>query len=701
MSDDEKFGKLSNDLEDYKRESSYENSLEDYDAHFSDPEDFVDRVSDDELLGDLLKNRPKEADGIESVIVVDNVPQVGPEKQEKLKNMIRKIFGKFGKIQSEYFPLENDITKGYCFLEFQTLREAEEAVATTNGYKLDKQHTFAVNPFSDFDKYVNVSDQWIPPSPQPYNDQGNLLHWLMDQRCYDLFSVIFEGGDRTAIYQNTASEPTLLHSRQRWTETYIRWSPRGTYLTTFHLKGIALWGGENMKQMVRFSHPGVQLSDFSPCERYLVTFSPVPDNSKDEPQAVIIWDVRTGYRKRSFHCENASAWPIFKWSCDGRYFARMSTDTLSIYETPSFGLLEKKSIKIKSLKDFAWSPTDSMISYWTCEEGDMPARVTLIEIPSRVTLCTKNLFGVADCKLHWQKSGQYLCVKVDRYKSKKEEKEKEVVKYAGIFHNFYIFRIREKEIPVDTVEVKESISAFAWEPVGHRFACIHGDAPRICVSFYIVRKGGMVELVKTLEKRSVNHLFWNPGGQFIVLAGLRSMNGVLEFVDTADMTVMMQAEHFMATDVEWDPTGRYVATSVSWWGHKVDNAYWLWNFQGKLLHKQPLDRFCQLQWRPRPPSLLSDDHLKEIKKNMKKYNATFSLEDKMRESKASKEQIDKRRTQLEEYDSWRLKCDRRYSEEKPQRLKLRNNIDTDAVESYQAEETIEFLVNVEESIIDE
>jgi len=65
-----------------------------------------------ELLGDLLRNKPKEADGIESVIVVDNIPQVGPEKQEKLKNMIRKIFGKFGIIQSEYFPVENDVTKG-------------------------------------------------------------------------------------------------------------------------------------------------------------------------------------------------------------------------------------------------------------------------------------------------------------------------------------------------------------------------------------------------------------------------------------------------------------------------------------------------------------------------------------------------------------------------------------------------------------
>ena len=49
-----------------------------------------------------------------------------------------------------------------------------------------------------------------------------------------------------------------------------------------------------------------------------------------------------------------------------------------------------------------------------------------------------------------------------------------------------------------------------------------------------------------------------------------SMSGILEFIDTADMTVMTQAcEHFMATDVEWDPTGRYVTTGVSWWGHKV------------------------------------------------------------------------------------------------------------------------------------
>ena len=48
-----------------------------------------------------------------------------------------------------------------------------------------------------------------------------------------------------------------------------------------------------------------------------------------------------------------------------------------------------------------------------------------------------------------------------------------------------------------------------------------------------------------------------------------SMNGALAFVDTSDCTMMNIAEHYTASDVEWDPTGRYLVTSVSWWSHKV------------------------------------------------------------------------------------------------------------------------------------
>ncbi len=40
-----------------------------------------------------------------------------------------------------------------------------------------------------------------------------------------------------------------------------------------------------------------------------------------------------------------------------------------------------------------------------------------------------------------------------------------------------------------------------------------------------------------------------------MLAGLKALNGQLEFFNVDEMETMATAEHFMATDVEWDPTG--------------------------------------------------------------------------------------------------------------------------------------------------
>ena len=47
-------------------------------------------------------------------------------------------------------------------------------------------------------------------------------------------------------------------------------------------------------------------------------------------------------------------------------------------------------------RDFSWSPTDNIIAYWVPEVDQIPAKVTLIEIPSRKEIRTKNLFLVQD-----------------------------------------------------------------------------------------------------------------------------------------------------------------------------------------------------------------------------------------------------------------------------------------------------------------
>jgi translation initiation factor 3 subunit B len=80
---------------------------------------------------------------------------------------------------------------------------------------------------------------------------------------------------------------------------------------------------------------------------------------------------------------------------------------------------------------------------------------------------------------------------------------------------------------------------------------------------------GQVKELKVMERKSVNQIHWSPKGRFVVFAGLKSFSGELEFFDTDEMITLGTGEHYAATDLEWDPTGRYLLSSTSFWRHEV------------------------------------------------------------------------------------------------------------------------------------
>ena len=66
------------------------------------------------------------------------------------------------------------------------------------------------------------------------------------------------------------------------------------------------------------------------------------------------------------------------------------------------------------------------------------------------------------------------------------------------------------------------------------------------------------------------------------------MDGQLEFYDTADMTLMNAVEHSSTLDLEWDPTGRYLVSTVSVWNQKVRYYVWLFFFLDSVfLYSEP------------------------------------------------------------------------------------------------------------------
>ncbi|CAH8255265.1 unnamed protein product [Arabidopsis lyrata] len=345
-----------------------------------------------------------------------------------------------------------------------------------------------------------------------------------------------------------------------WTESYVKWSPLGTYLVTLHKNGVAVWGGaDTFHRHMRYRNFMVKLVDFSPCEKYLVTYqSQEPSNPRDASEVDIkIFDVRSGKtikdfkgRADDFSVRGAVAsWPVFKWAGgnDDKYCAKLSKNTISIYETKTFNLLGDKPMEAVDVVDMCWSPTDSILALLK-GGGKQPAKVVIVEIPSKVELRQKYLVGAIDCKMYWHNNGEYLAIKVDGHTSSR----------------FEIFCLKERDIPIEVLEVENKVLAFAWEPNGQRFSVIHGDQPKPDCSFY-------------------------------------SMHGrisKLEFFNVDKLQTMAKTEHLMATDIAWDPTGRYVTTTVTS-AQETDNGFNMWSFDGKLLYRiLKEDPLFQLDWRP-------------------------------------------------------------------------------------------------------
>lgn len=113
------------------------------------------------------------------------------------------------------------------FVEYETPEVALEAVKAADGHHLDKQHVFAVNLFTDIEKYSSIEEKWDPPERQPYKDRGNLRSWLLEPDCYDQYSVLSDEGKLVTVYKNATPDPIVLKERKNWTDAVVIWSPLG------------------------------------------------------------------------------------------------------------------------------------------------------------------------------------------------------------------------------------------------------------------------------------------------------------------------------------------------------------------------------------------------------------------------------------------------------------------------------------------
>ena len=96
----------------------------------------------------------------------------------------------------------------------------------------------------------------------------------------------------------------------------------------------------------------------------------------------------------------------------------------------------------------------------------------------------------------------------------------------------------------------------------------------------------------------------------------------------------------------------------------MENGYHIYDFRGEALREEPVEKFKQFSWRPRPPTLLTKEEQRQIRKNLREYSRVFEQEDADRGASADLAVVEARRQQLEEWHSWREQMEAEVAEER-------------------------------------
>jgi len=620
----------------------------------------------------------------------------------------------------------------FGFVTYKSRAVAQRAVTSLDGKPFDQKHLMHVVRLDELQSFEKNPNAAVATTlPLQINKHDDDYYWLMDEQCRDEFLIRYSLTESNAKDKVDKDETEVLWADMRgppvldyggesqklgrvngkwscWADGLVCWSPRGTYLTTMHEQGAKLWHGKGFRSegwkvsdealSLRFKHARVRSVLWSPNERYVCTWNGFVKNKHPE-RAFVIWDVYSGEEVRNFKQANLEDDNHrFVWSPDSRFLARIVSemspdheklDLIHIYEAATgFRLLEDRSIKALGARDLVWSPSTQALSlaWWSVEQKNVPLTVSVMRIPSKEYAKQRPLINLEGTKILWHPGGEFAAVYAEkltkvalarkRLEANPHLKEKAPVG-GGISvedsicagFQLEVYRVKSKDVPVDSLEIKDRILDMAWEPNSLRFALLTESSTivretiasedtrygpktvsRVHVAYHVAfyslgeKPGEITYLFNWTAAHGgtiPSSLHWSPRGETILFAALAgptsasNQHGRFIFFDAERKKALAEVVHNDANGLSWDPSGRMLATFKSRRIENppehprdtVTNGYVLWTFQGVRLNGAEKPRLFQFLWRPRVEGLLSEEETRMVVKDLKKHIARYQEED--------------------------------------------------------------------------
>jgi len=226
----------------------------------------VGEEGDDDLMEFVSDGEGEEFDEIEAPVKVNTsfpnslfisgLPKVGAAKFDKLMNVLSKLVDKYGSCE-KVMPTDqaSGETHGFFIVTYDSAQDAQSALKTLDGVRLDKSHQFRVIKLDDFDEIVNRPEDFEAQRNLQIIDREDFRDWLQDKKFREQFLLRYQQETEIYYHDTMAGQPVLCYGGERekknkkiWCDWRVQWSPQGSYIATFHQQGIALWAGPEFQK---------------------------------------------------------------------------------------------------------------------------------------------------------------------------------------------------------------------------------------------------------------------------------------------------------------------------------------------------------------------------------------------------------------------------------------------------------------------
>ncbi|KAF7298312.1 hypothetical protein MKEN_01355700 [Mycena kentingensis (nom. inval.)] len=330
---------------------------------------------------------------------------------------------------------------------------------------------------------------------------------------------------------------------------------------------------------------------FSPRGTYLSTWErPVKLEDGAQHKNLRVFSSSTGEELIAFTQKGQDGWDL-QYTISESHAIRLVGAEIQVFRPAEWakGVVDK--LKVEGASTVSLSPgLNPSIAVFVAEKKGQPASIRiygLLSLNSPPT-CQKTFFKADRSTIKWNELGTQVLLLTQT------EVDNSNKSYYGETGLYLLSAAGNFDCRV-TLDKEGPIHDFAWSPTSKEFGVVYGFMPAKAMLF-----DQRVRTIFDFGSSPSNFISFNPHGRLIALAGFGNLAGKMEIYDRRSFSKVCTIDAPNTSYCDWSPDGRFIMSATLSPRLRVDNGIKIFHCTGSLVHVQLAEELYQASWRPIP-----------------------------------------------------------------------------------------------------